>query len=69
VVAAGVTTTGWALSTAAFHIINNPPILQKLRAELEAAIPSPNVKPSWTELERYHISLDACEKGYACPTG
>jgi cytochrome P450 len=52
VVAAGVVTTGWALSTAAFHIINNPSVFQTLRAELEAAIPDPDVKPRWTELEK-----------------
>lgn len=52
VVAAGVVTTGWTLATAAFHIINNPLIFQKLRAELEAAIPNPNAKPSWAELEK-----------------
>ncbi|KIW90646.1 uncharacterized protein Z519_08429 [Cladophialophora bantiana CBS 173.52] len=52
VVAAGVVTTGWALATAAFHIINDRPIYQKLRAELEAAIPNPDEKPSWTELEK-----------------
>lgn len=52
VVAAGVTTTGWALSVAAYHIINNPPVFQKLRAELEKALPDPSVKLSWTELEK-----------------
>jgi cytochrome P450 len=52
VVAAGVTTTGWALSTAAFHIINNPPVFARLREELEAAIPDPSAPLSWTELER-----------------
>ncbi|KIW42127.1 uncharacterized protein PV06_05711 [Exophiala oligosperma] len=52
VVAAGVTTTGWALSTAAFHLINNPPVLAQLRKELEAAIPDPSSPLSWTELER-----------------
>jgi cytochrome P450 len=52
VVAAGVTTTGWALSTAAFHIINNPPTFARLRKELEAAIPDPSHPLSWTELEK-----------------
>ena len=52
VVAAGVTTTGWALSTAAFHIINNPPIFRKLREELEQALPDPTTKLSWTDLEK-----------------
>lgn len=52
VVAAGVTTTGWALSTAAFHIINNPLIFRKLREELMRALPDPNVQLSWADLER-----------------
>ncbi|KIX06391.1 uncharacterized protein Z518_04367 [Rhinocladiella mackenziei CBS 650.93] len=52
VVAAGVTTTGWALSTAAFHLINNPPVLAKLRAELETAIPDSTAELSWLELEK-----------------
>ncbi len=52
VVAAGVTTTGWALSTAAFHIINTPSIYKKLRAELEAAIPDPDAELNWLDLER-----------------
>jgi cytochrome P450 len=52
VVAAGVTTTGWALSTAAFHIIDNPPVFEKLREELESAIPDPSAPLNWTELEK-----------------
>ncbi|KIX97625.1 uncharacterized protein Z520_06403 [Fonsecaea multimorphosa CBS 102226] len=52
VVAAGVTTTGWALTTATFHLVNNPNTLAKLRAELESAIPDPTAPLSWTELEK-----------------
>ena len=52
VVAAGVTTTGWALSTAAFHIINRPTIFRKLREELISALPSPNAQLSWPDLEK-----------------
>ncbi len=52
VVAAGVTTTGWALSTATFHLLNNPKTLARLRAELGAAIPDPKATLSWTELEK-----------------
>jgi len=52
VVAAGVTTTGWALSTAAFHIIKNPTVFKNLRAELDAALPDPKAELAWTELER-----------------
>jgi cytochrome P450 len=52
VVAAGVTTTGWALSVASFHIINNPSIFSRLRKELNEAIPDPSQPLSWTELEK-----------------
>ncbi|EXJ70972.1 uncharacterized protein A1O5_05965 [Cladophialophora psammophila CBS 110553] len=52
VVAAGVTTTGWALSTATFHLLNNPHTLAKLRAELESAMPDPTAPLSWSELEK-----------------
>ncbi|EXJ89675.1 hypothetical protein A1O3_02742 [Capronia epimyces CBS 606.96] len=52
VVAAGVTTTGWALSVAAFHLTSNPAVLKKLRAELEQAIPDPAAPLSWLELEK-----------------
>lgn len=52
VVAAGVTTTGWALSTAAYHITTNPDVLKALRTELETALPDPKTPLSWTELER-----------------
>lgn len=52
VVAAGVTTTGWALSVASYHIINNPAVFQKLRTELTTALPDPTAKLDWTELEK-----------------
>lgn len=38
-IGAGLETTAWALTTTSFHLISNPPILAKLRSELEAAIP------------------------------
>lgn len=52
VVAAGVTTTGWALSIAAYHITNDPAVFRKLRAELELALPNSSAPLSWTELEK-----------------
>lgn len=52
VVAAGVTTTGWALSTATYHLLSRPDVLAKLRAELETALLDPNTPLSWTELEK-----------------
>lgn len=52
VVAAGITTVGWALSVGAFHIINESVVFDRLRRELEEAIPDPDNPLKWTELEK-----------------
>jgi len=52
VIAAGVSTTGWALSVGAFHIINNPDVYRRLRQELDEAIPDPTQPLKWADLER-----------------
>lgn len=52
VVAAGITTVGWALSVGAFHILDKPEIFKRLRAELEEAIPDPNQELHWADLEK-----------------
>jgi len=41
-VGAGTHTTAWAMSIAAFHLIHDPSVLKKLKAELEEAIPNPS---------------------------
>lgn len=61
VVGAGVSTTGWALSVAAFHIINNPAISTRLRTELEKALPDPSTPLELTKLEQLPY-LTACLK-------
>lgn len=59
-VGAGVETTKWALTVASFHLLNNPPILARLREELAVAIPDPNHMPAFARnptfalLERLH---------------
>lgn len=58
-IGAGLETTAWALTTTSYHIINNPPILKKLRAELEEAIPDPAAQPDLVYLERLPY-LSAC---------
>jgi hypothetical protein len=50
-VGAGTETTSWSLTIGTFHIINNPHVARKLKAELAQAIPDPN-EMSWTELEK-----------------
>lgn len=61
VVAAGITTVGWALSVGAFHIIGQPKIFQRLRSELVSAISDPNKQLPWAELEKLPY-LTACIK-------
>jgi cytochrome P450 len=51
-IGAGVETTKWALSVGCFHILTNPGIEERLRAELEAAIINPDEMIPWSELEK-----------------
>lgn len=58
-VGAGIDTTKRALYVACFHILDNPPILARLQAELNDAIPDPGNIPSLPELQRLPF-LSAC---------
>ncbi|KAK4452860.1 cytochrome P450 CYP542B3 [Podospora aff. communis PSN243] len=51
IVQAGTLTSSWALAIANFHLLHKPHILARLRAELNAAIPDPNVAVPVAELE------------------
>lgn len=59
VVGAGTITTAHILSTISYHVLANPPVLEKLKAELCAAMPTPNTKLSLQQLERLPY-LSAC---------
>ncbi|KAK5196121.1 hypothetical protein LTR99_008070 [Exophiala xenobiotica] len=61
IIGAAILTTSWAAAVASFHIINNLAIFRKLRAELEEAIPDPNAKPDWQNLEQLPY-LNGCIK-------
>ncbi|KAI2470918.1 cytochrome P450 [Annulohypoxylon bovei var. microspora] len=52
VVGGGIETTQWAISVASYHILANPDIERRLRAELRDAIPDPDRIPDWMELEK-----------------
>jgi cytochrome P450 len=52
VVSAGTETTAWCLSVITFHLLSNPAILQKLRTELEQAIPDPDNMVPLEKLEQ-----------------
>jgi cytochrome P450 len=60
-VAAGMETTGFALSAATYHILANPPIYRRVRAEIAAKWPEDASLPSWNELEPLPY-LTACLK-------
>ncbi|KAI9875070.1 MAG: hypothetical protein M1830_008971 [Pleopsidium flavum] len=51
-VVAGNETTGNALSIMAFHLLDNPTILQTLKKELIDAMPDPKIPATWQELEK-----------------
>ena len=52
VVSAGTLTTSHFLTATTYHVLANPPILKRLRQELENAIPDPAHLPSTVELEK-----------------
>ena len=52
ILAAAADTTGNAMTVAAFHVMRNPPICQKLSQELERAFPNPDAELPFIELER-----------------
>jgi cytochrome P450 len=63
IVGAGIETTKWATVVTFFHIINNPPVLQRLRQDLEKAIPDPAHPPSLVELEQIPYLMACIEEG------
>lgn len=59
IIGAGLETTAWALSTACFHIINQPRVYARLRDELCKALPDPSAPTDWLQLEKLPY-LGAC---------
>ena len=58
-VAAGLTTTAWAMAVTSFYIIRNPSIYERLRQELLSALPERNIAISWSGVENLPY-LNAC---------
>lgn len=52
VLIAGTVTAAHILTNIAYHIIDNPPILKKLREELKTLMPADGTKPKWQELNQ-----------------
>jgi hypothetical protein len=59
VIGAGVETTMRALCVACFYILDNTTVYQRLRSELEAAIPDPDEMLAWDQLSKLPY-LAAC---------
>lgn len=63
VVGAGIETTKWAAVVTCFHIINNPPVLARLRRDLAIAFPDLGAMPSLVELEAVPYLMACIEEG------
>jgi cytochrome P450 len=49
---AAADTTGNAMTVAAYYVVSNTQIYEKLKAELKAAFPDPQTRLSFVELEK-----------------
>lgn len=49
---AGMETTKWTLTVAVFHILDQPAVQARLKAELAEAMPDAGVISPWSELEK-----------------
>jgi cytochrome P450 len=71
VIGAGIKTTMYTLSTCSYHLLANPEILAKLKAELVSAIPDPNKIPDIDTLMQLpyltNVVNEALRFGYGTP--
>jgi cytochrome P450 len=49
---AGMETVTWALTVASFHILDNPTVQTRLKAELVEAMPNSHTILQWDQLEK-----------------
>lgn len=68
VVAAGIETTRWALTVGCYHILANVGIEQRLRSELEHAMPDPTRMISVPELEKLQYLTAVIQESMLCLT-
>ncbi len=67
--AAGTLTTAFFLKTTTYHILANPDVLAKLKAELSAAIPDPENLPALHEIEALPYLQAVMKEGYRLSYG
>ncbi|KAF2139285.1 uncharacterized protein K452DRAFT_328197 [Aplosporella prunicola CBS 121167] len=69
IVAAGSNTTAQFLKTTSFHVLANPPILTKLRAELQGIASNPAELPSLRDLEHMPYLNAVVKEGFRISYG
>lgn len=65
-IGAGIETTMRTLTVSVFHIVDSPAVYQRLRAELQAAIPDPDRIPAWEVLEKLPFLTACIHEGEFC---
>ena len=63
VIAAGLETTATTLMAITYHILANPPILRKLKAELAAAIPDASLPPTFKQVDTLPYLTGVIQEG------
>ncbi|KAF2766601.1 putative P450 monooxygenase [Teratosphaeria nubilosa] len=69
VVGAGQLTTAFHLQSTSYHVLANPAILAKLKAELAEAMPDPSVLPPLARLEELEYLSAVISEGHRFPHG
>ena len=71
IIGAGTVTTAHILAITTFHIISNPPILQKIQAELAPLMSTTDTPPKWQQLEQLPyltaVITEGLRIGYGIP--
>ncbi|EED16388.1 cytochrome P450, putative [Talaromyces stipitatus ATCC 10500] len=68
-IGAGVETVAWALTTTVFHLLDNSKHCQRLRSELQEAIPNPAILPKSVVLEKLPYLAACVKEGIRLSTG
>jgi cytochrome P450 len=65
---AGTLTTSWTLSLAMYYLLTTPTILQKLKTELDTAIPDPSNSPPLATVENLPYLQQLSKKQFVWDT-
>ncbi|KAG6997607.1 hypothetical protein G7Y79_00039g075690 [Physcia stellaris] len=63
IIGAGLSTTAHTLTAITYHLLANPPILRKLKAELAAAILDPSVPPTCKQVDSLPYLTGVVQEG------